>query len=139
MDRVWLAGVQEGFLRGVGLADGVRAHGEYVVLGGQVGQAPDGSIPDGLEAQAAQVFENIAALLANAGASMSDVVHLTCLLTPETLGQKKEWWGIFSKLLHTYLPESPPAATGYWVTELASKRYLVEIQATAVVLPAGGS
>jgi hypothetical protein len=31
------------------------------------------------------------------------------------------------------MPSTQPAATGYWVTELASRRYLVEIQATAVL------
>lgn len=137
MERVWLPGVQEGFLRGVGLADGVRATGEYIVMGGQVGQAPDGSIAEGLRAQATQVMENIKAVVTAAGGSMSDIVHLTCLLSQETLDQKKEWWEILTDLLHEYMPGAEPAATGYWVTELASRRYLVEIQATAVVGSSG--
>lgn len=133
VERHWLPGAQEQFLRGVGLADAVHAAGDYLVLGGQVGQAPDGSIPDGLEAQAKQVMDNIKAIVESAGGSMADVVHLTCLLTQETLDQKKEWWGILTDLLATYMPSTQPAATGYWVTELASRRYLVEIQATAVL------
>lgn len=133
MDRLWLEGSQGEFLRGVGLADAVRATGHYLVLSGQVGQAADGTVAEGLRDQAFQAMENIRLLVEQAGGSMSDVVNINCMLSSSTTDQKRDWWPILTDLLAKYMPGSQPACTGYWVTELASKRYLVELQATAVL------
>jgi 2-iminobutanoate/2-iminopropanoate deaminase len=58
----------------------VRA-GDFIICSGQGGMK-DGAIVDGgVSAQTAQTMANIAALLAQAGASMSDVVKTMCFLT----------------------------------------------------------
>ena len=55
----------------------VRA-GDWLVLAGQVGLDPaTGRIVEGVEAQARQVLANIAAVLGDCGASMSDVAKAT--------------------------------------------------------------
>ncbi len=52
--------------------------GDWLVLAGQVGLDPaSGKLPDGVDAQARQVFANIAAVLGDCGASLQDVAKTT--------------------------------------------------------------
>ena len=48
---------------------------------GQLGQAHDGTVPEGSEAQAAICFENIAAILGEAGMGAGDVCHVSAYVT----------------------------------------------------------
>lgn len=65
----------------------VRA-GDFVILSGQVG-AVDGALVDGgVSAQTTQALANAAAWLAEAGASLTDVVKTFCFLTDmDTFGE----------------------------------------------------
>jgi reactive intermediate/imine deaminase len=58
-------------------------HGDLVFLSGQVGLDPANGklVSGGVEAQAEQVFSNLAAVCAAAGGSLDDVVKLTIYLT----------------------------------------------------------
>ena len=59
----------------------VRA-GDWLVLAGQVGLDPEsGGLVEGVEAQARQVLANIRAILADCGASMTDVAKTTVFVT----------------------------------------------------------
>jgi len=59
----------------------VRA-GDWLVLAGQVGLVPaTGKMADGVDAQARQVLANIAAVLGDCGASMTDVAKATVFVT----------------------------------------------------------
>ncbi len=59
----------------------VRA-GDWLVLAGQVGLVPaTGKLADGVDAQARQVLSNIAAVLGDCGASMTDVAKATVFVT----------------------------------------------------------
>jgi 2-iminobutanoate/2-iminopropanoate deaminase len=59
----------------------IRA-GDWLVLAGQVGLDPEtGAIVDGVEAQARQVLANIAAILGDCGAAMTDVAKTTVFVT----------------------------------------------------------
>jgi 2-iminobutanoate/2-iminopropanoate deaminase len=59
----------------------VRA-GDWLVLAGQVGLVPaTGKMAEGVDAQARQVLANIAAVLADCGASMTDVAKATVFVT----------------------------------------------------------
>lgn len=59
----------------------IRA-GDWLVLAGQVGLDPaTGAIVEGIEAQARQVLANIRAILADCGASMTDVAKTTVFVT----------------------------------------------------------
>jgi len=132
-ERYWLQGAQEPFMRKIGLADGVAARGSFLFLGGQVGQAADGTVADGLHAQTFQAMQNVKTLVELAGASMADVVQLTILLDESTADGHRGWWEILGAALKEFMPAAPPATTGYWVNQLASRRFLVEIQAIAVL------
>jgi 2-iminobutanoate/2-iminopropanoate deaminase len=60
----------------------VRA-GDWLVLAGQVGLDPAAGamVPGGVEAQARQVLTNIGAILADCGASLTDVAKTTVFVT----------------------------------------------------------
>ena len=49
-------------------------------ISGEVGVLPDGTLPAGIEAQAEACWRNIAAILADAGMSITDLVKITTYL-----------------------------------------------------------
>lgn len=56
--------------------------GNLVFTSGQIPVNPtDGSIPDGIEAQARQSCENVGAVLLSAGSDFSKVIKTTCFLS----------------------------------------------------------
>ena len=58
----------------------VRA-GDFVIVSGQGGMKDGALVEGGVAAQTTQTVANLAARLAEAGASLSDVVKTTCFLT----------------------------------------------------------
>lgn len=59
----------------------IRA-GDFIFLSGQVGLTAEGKLVDGgIEAQAGQIFANLAAVLEAAGRSFADVVRVGVFLT----------------------------------------------------------
>jgi len=54
--------------------------GEMVYLSGAIGNRPDGTLPDGFEAQAKQTMENVGKALKTAGVGWDDVVKCTVML-----------------------------------------------------------
>ena len=55
--------------------------GRMVFASGQLGVAPDDHVPEDAEAQAVLCFENIKAILAEAGMTLADVVRFTAYVT----------------------------------------------------------
>src|ERR1700712_3106038 len=62
-------------------SNGMAAEGRIVVTGGVVGWDTSGVFPSDFVAQARQTFENIAAILAEAGAGPEHLVRLTWYVT----------------------------------------------------------
>lgn len=60
-----------------GYANGIKARGETVFVGGMVGWDRNGKFPTGFVAQAKQALENIAAVLTEGGALPEHVVRMT--------------------------------------------------------------
>jgi 2-iminobutanoate/2-iminopropanoate deaminase len=58
----------------------VRA-GDFVVVSGQGGMRDGAVVDGGVSAQTTQTMANLAAVLGEAGASLTDVVKTTCFLT----------------------------------------------------------
>ena len=54
--------------------------GDLLFLSGQLGRKPDGTLPADFDAQARQVMDNIAAVLATARVGWGDVVKCTVML-----------------------------------------------------------
>jgi reactive intermediate/imine deaminase len=81
----------------------VRA-GDFVFVSGQM--ATDGAgriVEGGIEAQTRQVFENIKAVLAEAGCSLADVVKCTCWI------DDARDFARFNATYAEFFPTEPPA------------------------------
>ncbi|MBC8792574.1 MAG: enamine deaminase RidA [Tagaea sp. CACIAM 22H2] len=104
----------------------VKPGARTLYLSGQVGNLPDGSIPKTIEAQAAAVWANIGAILADAGMGFADLIKITILLTdksyilPSRAARDKALGDI-----------RPPASTLMIVSALASPDFMIEIEAIA--------
>jgi reactive intermediate/imine deaminase len=89
--------------------------GDVLYLSGQIGVAADGTIPAGMEAQARQTMDNIAAVLKAEGRSMDDVFKCTVMLTDMSR------WAEFNKIYVSYFkPERLPARSAMGVAGLVA-------------------
>jgi 2-iminobutanoate/2-iminopropanoate deaminase len=81
----------------------VRA-GDFVFVSGQMAIDGNGQLIDGgIEVQTRQVMDNIKAILAEAGCTMSDVVKCTCWIDdPRDFGR-------FNAVYASYFGDDPPA------------------------------
>lgn len=94
-------------------------------VSGQLGIRPDGSVPEGVEAQAEQVFANIEACLAAGGFTRQQVVRLTVFLT------EAEHRHGYMRVRDAWVADPPPASTLLIVKALVLPACKVEIEAIA--------
>ena len=101
--------------------------GGLVYTAGQVAQDIEGTIVGrgDIEAQAVQVFENLKAVLASAGASLDDVVKLTTYTT--SVAYRAKIAEVRARYFKAYFPPN----TFIVVAGLATPDYLLEIEAVA--------
>lgn len=115
-----------------GYANGVAARGTLVVVAGQIGwDAEQRLVSDDLAAQTAQALQNVAAVLAEAGARPEHVVRLTWYVTDKT-----DYEAATRSIGHAYRATFGghfPAMTLVEVAALLEPGALVEIEATAVI------
>jgi reactive intermediate/imine deaminase len=110
----------------------IRA-GNTVYLSGQIGLDPKtGTMVEGLEAQAHQVFRNLRAIAAAAGGGLDDVVKLSVLVVD--LGGFVK----VNEIMATYFREPYPARATYQVSALP-RGGLIEVEAIVVLPGAGGA
>ncbi|HLW60753.1 MAG TPA: RidA family protein [bacterium] len=109
-----------------GYSHAVRA-GDLVFVAGQVAQDQEGRLVGrgDIEAQAVQVFENLKAVLASAGAALDDVVKLTTYTT--SVAHRQKIAEVRARYFTTYFPPN----TFIVVASLATPDYLLEIEAVA--------
>ena len=103
----------------------VPAGHRLVFVAGQLGIAPDETIPDGSEAQADLCFANIAAILAEDGMTMANVVRLSVYVTA------REHMQGYRRSRDRQFPGTPPTTTLLMISGLARPEFLVEIEAIA--------
>jgi len=108
----------------VGFSRAVRI-GDRVVVSGTTPVYPDGSCPEDVAVQARRCFEIISAALAEAGASLSDVVRSRVLLVDRADA------AAVSAVHGEVYGEIRPAATMVVVAGLLDPRWKVEIEAEA--------
>jgi reactive intermediate/imine deaminase len=88
--------------------------GDVLYLSGQIGVRPDGTLPDGFEAQARQMMENIGATLARAGRGWGDV--FSCLVMLDDMAD----WPAFNAVYVPYFPAGRlPARSAFGADGLA--------------------
>ena len=107
----------------------VNMHGAEVPPGhrllfmsGQVGQAEDGTIPDGIAAQTELVWRNLEAVLAGADMGLEHLVHVNTYLT------RREDLDTFLEVREPWMRAARPTATLVIVSGLANPDWLVEIE-----------
>ena len=96
------------------------------VISGQVGVAPDGSVPSTGEGQIAQAFANLRAVLEANGMSVTNLVKTTVFLTDRSL------LASFRAARDSVYGGHAPCSTLLFVAGLADPRFMVEIEAEAV-------
>jgi enamine deaminase RidA (YjgF/YER057c/UK114 family) len=114
------------FEEAIGFSRAVRI-GDRVVVSGTAPVWPDGHCPDDPGVQARRCFEIIGEALAEAGASLAEVVRTRIFLVDA--GDAIAVGAVHRELLD----EARPAATMVVVSALLDSRWRVEIEAEAVV------
>ena len=108
------------------LSPGIKANG-FIFVSGQTGRRPDGTLPEGMAAQAKQGLENMKAVLETAGSSMDKVVK--CLVFVTDISK----FGEMNDVYRTYFPSDRfPARSTVEVSSLANKDMLFEVEAVAL-------
>jgi 2-iminobutanoate/2-iminopropanoate deaminase len=100
--------------------------GRRLVISGQLGIRPDGSLAEGLEAQMEVAWDNLIAILHHAGMSVNDLVKATVFVTvPGSVGPYRE-------VRDRKLSGHAPACTYLEIAGLARPEFLAEIEGEAV-------
>ena len=112
-----------------GYSHSVRITGDHVrvIISGQVGVAPDGTVPQSGEAQIAQAFANLRAVLMENGMGVENVVKTTSFLTD------RELLTAFRQVRGAVFGDNAPASTLLFVAGLADPAWMFEIEAEAVL------
>ena len=111
-------------------APGIAVEGRRLIfVSGNVAVDADGQLVGrgDVGAQTRQIFQNIAAVLAEAGATLADVVKITTFIVP------MDRYGEFSAVRAEVFDGQYPASATVGVASLVSPDYLIEIEAVAVV------
>jgi 2-iminobutanoate/2-iminopropanoate deaminase len=99
--------------------------GDMFYLSGQLGNKPDGTLPDGIEAQARQAMDNIGAVLKRSNLGFGDVVKCTVMI------DNMADWPAFNKVYVTYFPDGKfPARSAFGADGLALGA-LIEVECWA--------
>lgn len=110
----------------VGYSRAVRV-GNHVWVAGTTGTRPDGSVPDGVEAQARLALDTIEQALVDAGGSIADVV------VSRTYVVDIDEWEAVADALRDRFNAVRPAMTMVEVSRLMAPEHLVEIEVEAVI------
>jgi len=108
----------------------VPPNARWLYIAGQTGTRPDRSVPATVEEQTEVVWQNILAVLAEAGMGVADIVKVTSFLT------RAEDYAKFAPVRAKYLGGHRPASTLLVVSALARPEFLVEVEAVAAKAPA---
>ncbi|TRL34536.1 RidA family protein [Rhizobium straminoryzae] len=98
---------------------------QLLVTSGQLGIAPDDTIPPDVTGQAELCFEAIKAILAEAGMSFADVIRISAFVT------KREDFAPYMAVRDRYTLEPKPVSTLIVVGGFTRPEFLVEVEVTA--------
>ena len=105
----------------------VGAGKRLVRTSGQLGLRADGSVPEDVESQAEICFQNIDAILAEAGMTRTAIFHITAYVT------KREDMRSYMNVRDAYVAglETAPASTLVIVSGFTREEFKVEIEVMA--------
>ncbi|MPZ55944.1 MAG: RidA family protein [Rhizobiales bacterium] len=120
-----------GWPRPVGYANGIKARGEFVFVGGMVGWDARGRFPSGFIAQTRQALLNVVAVLREGRAKPQHLVRMTWYVCDmdEYLTSRGALGAVYREVVGTHYP----AMALLEVARLAEPEARVEIEATAVI------
>lgn len=104
----------------------VPAPTRMVFASGQLGVSPDDEVPESVEAQAVLCFENIKAILAEAGMTLAHVVRFSAFVTD------RAYFPIYGAVRSRYVPGDAFASTLVVVSGFTRPEFKVEVEVTAV-------
>jgi 2-iminobutanoate/2-iminopropanoate deaminase len=113
------------YSHGIAVSPGAR----LVFASGQLGVGPDDVIPEDAEAQAVLCFENIRAILAEAGMTMQDVVRFNAFVTD------RAYFPVYGRVRSRYVSGDAFASTLVIVSGFTRPEFKVEVEVTAAKLP----
>jgi enamine deaminase RidA (YjgF/YER057c/UK114 family) len=99
-------------------------HRRLLFISGQVPEKPDGSVPEGFEAQCEQAWRNVIAVLAAAGLGAEHLVKINTFLTDRSQVVANR------AIRHQMLAGHEPAST-VMIAETVDGKWLLEIEAIA--------
>jgi reactive intermediate/imine deaminase len=104
--------------------------GRMIFISGQVALDPEGNVvgEGDFRAQTEQVFENLAAALETVGGGFEHIVKMNHYLTD--MSQLNVLRDVRARHLDV---QNPPASTAVEITGLAHEKFLIEIEAVAVI------
>ncbi len=120
-----------GWPRPRGYANGVKARGDLVFVGGLVGSDEHGHFPSDFVGQTRQLLANVIAVLAEGGAAPQHVVRMTWYVRDmdEYLKARPALGEVYREMMGDHYPAMALVA----VTRLTEPEARVEIETTAVV------
>jgi 2-iminobutanoate/2-iminopropanoate deaminase len=102
---------------------------QLLFTSGQLGVRPDDAIPEDVEAQAVLCFENIRAILAEAGMSFADVVRFNAFVTD------RAYFPVYGEVRGRYVSGDAFASTLIVVSGFTRPEFKIEVEATAARMP----
>jgi enamine deaminase RidA (YjgF/YER057c/UK114 family) len=114
-----------------GYANGIKARGETVFVGGMIGWDIHGKLPQGFVAQTKQLLENIVAVLKEGGADPAHVVRMTWYVTD--MDAYRNCLPELGKVYREVMGRNFGAMALVEVKSLVEKDALLEIETTAVI------
>jgi enamine deaminase RidA (YjgF/YER057c/UK114 family) len=109
------------YSHGVEVPPGCR----LVFCSGQLGVAPDESVPEDAGSQAELCFRNIAAILGEAGLTLKDIVRINCFVTDRA--HMQPYMAVRDKLIGS----PPPASTLVVISGFTRPEFKLEIEVVA--------
>jgi enamine deaminase RidA (YjgF/YER057c/UK114 family) len=103
----------------------VPPNARWLYVSGQLGIAPDGTVPASCVEQAEACFANLLAILADAGMGTDDLVRLNTYLTDPD--DRADYMAVRDR----HVTGRPPASTLLVVRALARPEFKIEIEAVA--------
>ena len=109
----------------------VAAGSRLIFVSGQLGVSPDDTVPTTVEGQAERCFDNIAAILAEAGLGLGDIVRINAFVTA------REHMKGYMSVRDRMVGNPPPASTLVIVSGFTRPEFLVEIEVVAAATGQG--
>ncbi|HEX4369043.1 MAG TPA: RidA family protein [Rhodopila sp.] len=125
----------EGWPTPRGYSNGIVGSGRMVVIGGQIGWDENGRFAEGFVAQVEQALRNILAVLRQAGGGPEHIARLTWYVVD--IEEYRQALPALGVAYRETLGRWYPAMTLVQVGALVERAARVEIEATAIIDPAG--